>query len=137
MIDRLVGKHGLVGQFLRFTLVGGVGFVVDSAVLYAVMYGFGLDPYTGRVPSFLAAATTTWLLNRHFTFPGGRDAAAHRQWTMFVVFMTLGAAINYGVYAVVVFYGPAHPLTPLAGVAIGAVAGLAVNFMTSKRYVFR
>ena len=35
------------------------------------MYGFvfaGLGPYAARAFSFLTAATTTWALNRRFTF---------------------------------------------------------------------
>ena len=130
-------KAGLVGQFLRFAIVGVIGFIVDSAVLYTAIYGIGLDPYTGRVLSFVAAATTTWSLNRRFTFPGAGDASAHRQWAVFVAFMTLGALVNYGTYAAVVYFGPEHALTPLAGVAAGSIAGLAINFTTSRLFVFR
>ena len=127
----------LLGQLIRFSIIGVIGFVVDASALYAVIYGLGADPYTGRVISFLCAATATWWLNRRFTFPDARDSAAHRQWAIFVAFMVVGAAFNYGAYAAVVFYGPAHALTPLAGVAVGSLAGLAVNFTTSKLFVFR
>ena len=74
-------------QFLRFGLVGAVGFLVDVGVLYA-MHGLGLDLYTARVVSFLAAATFTWLGNRFFTFGtpprraarlGGDGGDAHRR----------------------------------------------------------
>ena len=123
-------------QFLRFAVVGTVGFLVDSAVLYALIYGFGAGPYLGRTASFLAAASVTWLLNRRFTFPDTGRTPAHRQWTLFVAFMCLGGVLNYAAYALVIALAPHHPFTPLIAVAAGAVAGLAVNFTTSRLFVF-
>lgn len=126
----------ITAQFLRFAIVGTVGFVVDAAVLYALIYGLGAGPYLGRLASFLAAASVTWLLNRRFTFPDTGRQPAHRQWTVFVAFMALGGLLNYGAYALVVTLAPDNPVTPLLAVATGAVAGLAVNFTTSRLFVF-
>ncbi len=123
-------------QFLRFALVGVIGFVVDSAVLYALIYGADAGPYLGRLVSFLAAASVTWLLNRRFTFRDAARAPAHRQWSVFVAFMGLGGLLNYGAYALVILLAPVHPATPLFAVAAGALAGLAVNFTTSRLFVF-
>ncbi len=130
-------KRHVAGQFLRYSMVGTVGFVVDSSMLYLAMYGFGLDPYSGRVLSFLVGVTTTWMLNRRFTFPAAPKESPRRQWATFVAFMLLGASLNYATYAAIIYYGPDHPLTPLAGVAAGAIAGLSVNFTTSRLFVFR
>jgi putative flippase GtrA len=126
----------ITAQFLRFAIVGTVGFVVDAAVLYALIYGLGAGPYLGRLASFLAAASMTWLLNRRFTFPDTRRQPAHRQWTVFVAFMALGGLLNYGTYALVVTLAPDYPVTPLLAVAAGALAGLALNFTTSRLFVF-
>jgi putative flippase GtrA len=123
-------------QLLRFAAVGTLGFVVDAGVLYALLHGAGAGPWLGRAGSFLAAASATWALNRRFTFADAPPAAKRRQWPLYVAFMTLGGAVNYGVYALAVTLGPAHPLTPLAGVAAGSLAGLAVNFTTSRLFVF-
>lgn len=46
-------------QFLRFALVGAVGFFVDAGVLQIAVRQIGSDPYVGRVLSFLAAASAT------------------------------------------------------------------------------
>ncbi|MBI1181632.1 MAG: GtrA family protein [Alphaproteobacteria bacterium] len=132
-----MGADGLAGQFLRFSVVGAAGFAVDSGVLYGLMYGLGAGPYLGRAGSFLAAASVTWFLNRIYTFRQADRADAHRQWARFVAFMVLGGLVNYGVYAAVVALAPPHPLVPLLGVAAGSVAGLAVNFTTSRLFVFR
>jgi putative flippase GtrA len=123
--------------FLRFALVGTIGFLVDAAVLYALMFGLGAGPYLGRAGSFLAAASATWLLNRVYTFREVERSDPKRQWLRFVGFMVLGGAVNYGVYAAIVAVAPAHPVVPLLAVAAGSLAGLAVNFTTSRLFVFR
>ena len=124
-------------QFVRFAVVGTIGFLVDVTVLYIALHGLGLGFYAGRVLSFLAAATTTWLLNRRYTFQGAEQSKPSRQWATFVTFMTLGAVVNYGTYVAIVWFGPDHLLTPFSGVAAGSIAALAVNYTTSRRFVFK
>ena len=54
-----VGESSLresTGQFLRFAVVGVLAFLVDASVLQAAL-ALGLDPYSGRVASYLCAAT--------------------------------------------------------------------------------
>ena len=58
-----------------FAFAGGVGFLVDSGVLEALVRFAGLQVHFARVISFLAAVTATWLINRTFTF---QAAAARR-----------------------------------------------------------
>lgn len=122
-------------QFARFTMVGVVGFAVDSAVLYLCLHGFGLDPYRGRVVSYLAAASATWYLNRRITFADRSPPG--RQWARFIATNALGALVNYGSYSAVVALLPAGTWIPLLGVAVGALAGLGFNFTASRRYVFK
>lgn len=127
----------LAPEFLRFGVVGLVGFAVDTAVLYAAL-ALGAGPYLGRVPSYLAAATTTFLLNRVWTFRHRRGAApAHRQWLAFLVLNLLGFALNYGTYAVLVAFVPLVAAHPVIGVFAGALAGMTSNFLLSRRLVFR
>jgi putative flippase GtrA len=125
----------MVAQFLRFGVVGTVGFVVDTVVLYTMM-AFGAGPYVGRIPAYLTAATTTWALNRRWTFrvAGGGTG---RQWATFVLLNLGGFVLNYGTFAALVRYVPAVAEDPVIGVAAGALAGMVVNFLLSRRYVFR
>jgi putative flippase GtrA len=129
----------LAGQLLRFGLVGVAGYVVDVAVLL-LMVRAGLDPFTARVPSFIAAASATWFLNRIFTFRAASRARPHgvrRQWALFVVLMLPGAALNYGTYAALVAWLPLAAEVLALPVAAGALAGMTINFMVAQRIVFR
>lgn len=122
-------------QFLRFGVVGTVGFVADTAVLYAGL-ALGLGLYGGRAVSYLAAATTTWALNRAWTFRGRGEGPMARQWALFVVLNLAGFAFNYGTYAALVATVALVAQHPVIGVAAGSLAGMLVNFLLSRRFVF-
>jgi putative flippase GtrA len=128
---------GLIGEFLRFGVVGVVGFIVDTAVLYAGL-ALGLGPWVGRAFSYLAAASTTYALNRVWTFRDrGDPAQPARQWALFLVVNLVGFAANYGTYVALLTTVPLAAAHPVLGVAAGAIAGLGVNFTLSRRLVFR
>lgn len=130
------GLLRLAGEFLRFGVVGTVGFVVDTAVLYAGL-ALGFGPWLGRLLSYLVAASTTYALNRAWTFRGRGDRARPaRQWALFLVVNLIGFAVNYGTYAVLLATVPAVAAHPVLGVAAGAIAGLGANFTVSRRVVF-
>ena len=122
-------------QFLRFGVVGTIGFVVDTAVLYAGLV-LGLGLYSGRAVSYLAAATTTWALNRAWTFRGQGEGPALRQWLVFVAVNLVGFACNYGTYAALVGGVAFVAQHPVLGVAAGSLAGMTGNFLLSRRFVF-
>jgi len=124
-------------QFLRFALVGIAGLVVDTATLYAVVYGLGFGLYAGRLISYLVAATFTWAANRRFTFTQADPAPAIVQWLKFLAANAIGAVVNYGTYAALITWVPLVHAYPVIGVAAGSIAGLAFNFTASKRWVFK
>lgn len=134
-------SHALIrAQFLRFTLVGAAGFVVDEGVLALMRNLAGLDPYTGRGISILAAMTFTWWGNRNLTFlaHAARGAlAALREWLRFVAANSLGALINYATYAGLLRFAPAPLDNAYLATAIGVGVGLVFNFTLSKTLVFR
>jgi len=138
LLERFLGpaRARLALQFLQFGMVGTIGFVVDTAVLYAGL-ALGLGLYGGRALSYVAAATTTWALNRAWTFRAADRTPAARQWAVFVLVNLLGFACNYGTYAVLVASMPVVAAHPVLGVAAGSLAGMAGNFVLSRRYVFR
>ncbi len=137
LLTRILGAERavLAQEFLRFGVVGVVGFVVDAGVLYG-MLALGAGLYGGRAISYVAAATATWALNRVWTFRGRGGGPVHRQWALFLVVNLLGFALNYGTYAVLVTFVPVVAAHPVLGVAAGAIAGMFTNFALSRRLVF-
>jgi len=138
VLRRLLGpaRGALAIEFLRFGVVGTIGFVVDTAVLYGALW-LGAGLYLGRAVSYLAAATTTWALNRAWTFRGRAGGAVGRQWALFVVVNLGGFVLNYGTYAALVSLVPLVAAHPVLGVAAGSLAGMFANFVLSRQVVFR
>ena len=131
-----VPSRALATQLLRFGAVGTAGFVVDSAVLLLALAA-GLGPYVGRMVSYLAAASANWALNRAWTFRGhAAPQPMLGQWGRFLAVNLSGFAVNYGVYALLVAGVPLVAANPVLGVAAGSLAGMAGNFVLSRRYVF-
>jgi putative flippase GtrA len=128
-------------QFVRFCIAGAIGFCVDSAVLYAAIHLLEIGPYFGRVVSYLVAATSTWYLNRTLTFPDRSGAHKGKEWLGFVAWNCLGGAVNYCTYVIYLRYSGPSLATPslatlVVGVALGACAGLLVNYTLSRHLVF-
>ncbi|UUX49597.1 GtrA family protein [Nisaea acidiphila] len=123
-------------QFLSFAVVGALGFLVDATALQLFLNVAGLDLYSARIGSFLVAVTFTWAMNRHFTFASD-DPRLLREWFRFLSANSLGAGVNLGTYGILVWAIPIVAAHPVLGVAAGSIAGLAVNFLGSRFFVFR
>lgn len=123
-------------QFLRFAAVGVTGFVVDAGMLYLMIAHFELGPYGARLVSWLAAASTTWHLNRQWTFADRASTAPVRQWVRYLAANAWGGGVNYLVFALVLWSLPSTRYAALAGVAAGSFAGLVFNFLASRHFVF-
>ncbi|MDX2144273.1 MAG: GtrA family protein [Rhodospirillaceae bacterium] len=124
-------------QLFRFAIVGAFGFVVDAAVLSIALSWSNLGLYWGRVVSFAVAATFTWWANRRFVFGEAGATNPLKQWLRFLAANSLGALVNYATYAVAVSSSTAVATWPVVGVALGSIAGLAFNFISSRAWVFR
>ena len=113
-------------RFFRFCVVGGGGFVVDSLV-YLLVSIFA-TPLISRLVSFSAAVFFTYVFNRFFTFES-KDKACATEFAKYYANMILGGAINIATFYVAINALDAHPVI---GIALGSIAGLFVNFMTSR-----
>ena len=120
-----------MNQFLRFCAVGAVGFVIDAGILQVLVASGHVNPYTARVGPFLAAASGTWWINRYYTFKVNQQPT-RVEWLRYVALMGLGAVVNYGAFALCIAFWVLAHTRPWLGVAVGSIAGLVVNFTTSR-----
>ncbi|MBV8868654.1 MAG: GtrA family protein [Acetobacteraceae bacterium] len=127
-------RPDIVGQFLRFGTVGALGFVIDTASVYALRGALGL--YGAGLVAYVIAASANWALNRRWTFRGWGGGAAHRQWARFLLANLVGFVLNRGTYAALVGTVPLCATQPVIAVAAGAVAGMGVNFTLCRQVVF-
>ncbi|CAN7174675.1 GtrA family protein [Pseudorhodoferax sp. LjRoot39] len=124
-------------RFGLFCIAGGLAFLVDAGVLYALTTWAGAGPYCARLVSFLCAVSTTWLFNRSITFADTRaESSRWLEWGRYLVSQLGGFAANYFVYAALVWRMDIVGRWPVLGVAAGSLAGLVLNYVSARRYVF-
>jgi putative flippase GtrA len=124
-----------LAQFVRFGVVGVLGFLVDTATVYAAKPVFGL--YGAGALAYPVAASFNWALNRAWTFRGHGTGPRHHQWARFLAANAVGFVLNRGCYAILVTFSQVCADNPVLAVAAGAIAGLFTNFTLSRRLVFR
>lgn len=75
-------------------------------------------------------------MNRRYTFEV-EHPPTHAEWVRYIAFMLLGALVNYGMFAISIAVWELARAQPWLGVAVGSIAGLSINFLTSRLLVFR
>ncbi|MFH8134990.1 GtrA family protein [Pantoea osteomyelitidis] len=119
-----------------FAVIGAIGFIVDSSMLYLLKHSFGF--YFARLISFICAVMVTWFFNRVLTFRGRKSGCSKRQeFFLYFKFMLIGGSINYFSYALSISFISVTRSYPVLAVAIGSFAGLTVNYLTSKYCVYK
>lgn len=127
-------------RFVKFLVVGSIGFVVDFAVfnvivgpmseqltaghsLYDSLLATGINaawltalgPVVAGVISFGAAVVSNFLFNRYWTYPDSRSRSRRRQFTMFAIVSVTGVLIRIPIILVT---------NPIYKSVLGAVAAL-------------
>ncbi len=137
ILARALTAHrlALLREFLRFATVGFVGFLVDNATVYGLRSAIGL--YWSGIAAYLLAATTTWALNRLWTFRGRGGGTMHRQWLLFIATNALGFVLNRGTYFLLVTISPVCAANPVLAIFAGTLMGMFLNFHMSRTVVFK
>ncbi len=119
MSSRLGVKPKEAKRFVKFLIVGAIGFVVDFGFfnlllnpinnwvtpgqwLYNLLAGLGfgdyfithLGPSIASSISFVAAVVSNFLWNRYWTYPDSRSRSRRRQFTMFFLVSVVGILIR-------------------------------------------
>ena len=141
--ERLSALDPSARQFVKFALVGGLGTVTNLALFFVLVDATGqAAPLAGSAICFAVAVSQNYVFNEVWTFrvdaaqpvPLAQALSASR-YAKFVAASLVGFAINAGVLVALLatFTFPLAIIPQAAGIA----AGMAFNFVASKRAVFR
>jgi putative flippase GtrA len=138
----LLSRLGVSENFIRFGIVGTLGFCWDTATVYTLRPFVNL--YLAGTCGFFGAATANWAANRVWTYRHQEHGAAHVQWAKFLTANAIGFVFNRGVYFTLIskYFSSAMKTDifyaqPVLAIAAGSIAGLCFNYTLSKRFVFR
>src|SRR3972149_238333 len=91
--------------FVKFAIVGSIGFVIDTGTLYLLIFALGLDGDTERTLakaiSFTLAVISNFFWNRRWTYPESRPKPLGKQMAQFLVLNVIGLGINLVVFSTV------------------------------------
>lgn len=96
-------------RFLKFSVVGAIGAVVDFGTFNLLSTVLGLWSIAASVLSFSAAISSNYLWNRLWVYPDSRGKPIARQALQFVLVNVVGLLIRTPVFAV-----SEEPLTRVA-----------------------
>jgi putative flippase GtrA len=88
-------------RFLKFMVVGIVGFVVDFLSFNLFRSGLGFSASFSSVLSFLVAVISNFFLNRYWTYPDSRTKNIRAQVMQFLGVSVVGLVIRTWIFALV------------------------------------
>jgi dolichol-phosphate mannosyltransferase len=127
-------KYGVWSQVTQFLLVGGMGTVVNLAVL-TLLLKLRLPMSVSVATAIFGSMCFNFAFSRRFAFSAARHRAWPRQFVSFVAASSVGALINYA--ATVWALGQVPGMRPQVAALIGIAIGTAFNFVASRYVVFR
>lgn len=130
----LLSKSGVSESFIRFTVVGVMGFCWDTGTVYTLRHLTGL--YIAGTLGFLVAASANWAVNRFWTFRDHDHIAPHIQWAKFIAANFIGFIFNRGTFFTLISITVLCRNQPIFAIIAGSAAGLCFNYFLSKRLVF-
>ena len=110
-------------RFAKFSLVGAIGFVIDTGALNIMVGRFGMSTgplrLLAKTISFLLALTSNFIWNRYWIYPDSRSKQLRMQAVQFVLVNVVGLALN-----LLIFGGVSSLLIPLLQELYGSRSGL-------------
>ncbi len=116
-------------RFLKFSVVGTIGAVVDFGTFNLLHSRAGVPSVTASVLSFLAAVASNFLWNRVWTYPDSCTKSTRLQATQFALVSLIGLAIRTPLFALL--QGPAIDAAARA-IASGSIP-FAISSATAGR----
>ena len=86
-------------RFLKFSVVGVIGAIVDFGVMNLMVALFGAPLVIAGTISFIAAVFSNFIWNRYWTYPDSRSKPIIRQLLEFTVVSVVGMAIRIPILA--------------------------------------
>jgi len=88
-------------RFIRFAIVGSIGFLVDFLTFNLFRSGLGISPEKSSIFSFLIAVASNFIWNRYWTYPDSRSKPIIGQLFQFIIVNVAGLGIRTIVFILI------------------------------------
>ena len=120
-------------QLVRFSVVGGVGFIVNLGVYALFVHPIGVDYRVAAVAAWLVAVLNNFILNRHWTFDA-REGLARFQALRFLVVSLVAFGFSLLLLTLLV---ESAGMPKVAAQALAVAGATPLNFLGNKLWSFR
>jgi putative flippase GtrA len=129
----------LVHEVAKFGVVGAFNYVLDVGLFNVLVLG-PLDhrPLTAKTISTVVAVTSSYFMNRHWTFSHRVSSGHPREFAIFVLLSAVGLGITLGCLGFSEYVLDQHSLLArnLAGNVVGVAVAMVFRFWSLKRWFF-
>ena len=134
--------HRMLGELVKYGLVGLVAFVVDvgtfNLLRFAEASPLTSQPLTAKALSVILATTVAFVGHRHWTFVSRGGTGLGREYTLFLLFSAIGLTIALACLAI------SHYVLDFTSVladnisanGVGLVLGTVFRFWAYRQLVF-
>jgi putative flippase GtrA len=138
VLTRLRDRYDVVArEAAKFGAVGAFNTALDFAVLNLLVFGLGQAPLRSKVASTLVATTSSYLMNRHWTFRHRDRQHVRRESTLFFALNGVGLGISLSVLATVRYgFGWESALALNAANVVALAAGMVFRFWSYRKFVW-
>ncbi len=85
-------------RFLKFSVVGAIGALVDFSSFHLLMSLLGIEPKWAQVVSFTLAIISNFIWNRLWTYPDSRSKPLRNQLVSFFIVNLVGLGIRTPIF---------------------------------------
>ncbi len=119
-------------QLVKFSLVGGSGYVINLGVFTLAVSALGLHHLLGATIAFAVAVSNNFWWNRRWTFAARAERARFQALRFFAVSMAAFLVQAATLHALVTSAG----MPELVGQAVSVAAATPLNFVGNKMWSF-
>jgi putative flippase GtrA len=129
----------LIHELAKFGIVGVVNFSLDVAIFNVLRFGpLHVGPLTSKAVSTVVAATSSYFMNRHWTFRHRARTGIVREYRLFILLSAIALGITETCLAISHYVLGLHSVLAdnISANGIGLLLGMAFRFWSFKRWVF-
>jgi putative flippase GtrA len=129
----------LVHEVAKFGVVGAFNYALDVGLFNALVLGpLSGRPLTAKTISTIVAVTSSYFMNRHWTFKHRAGSGLAREYGIFVVLSAIGLGITLACLGFSEYVLDQHSLLArnIAGNVVGVALAMIFRFWSFKRWVF-
>lgn len=120
----------LLGQIIKFGIVGGIAFVIDYTLLYVLTEFVGLSSLISAAISFIVSVTVNYIASIKWVF-----TVNHKQTKKDVFIFFFLSTIGLGINELIIYIGNEMDIYYMISKLFATAVVMVYNFITRKIFV--